>query len=360
MVVNSGMERRRKERFDLSRPLTHIKISFGTTGYWIEDSPEKLPYGTILTELLEFDAEAYHQSCLELEQAAYARAGGQAAQSFRRTVELFAELPLYNRLKRSEHQQLEPSLLFRDTELGMLLSSDPERLLHKYQDADEALYLIQEQYAWFLDTMYQGPDSEKKKGQKKESPAGRIARQSLSPLIGEASLGSDRAQMAPPVVSIQYEVIPTANSGAELVENMYLERLTDFAYLELCRGIQSGFIPKRCRNCGHWFLQQPGAEFHYCPRIAPGETEKTCRDVGSVLSFQSKIKHNPVWQVHQRAYKKYFARTRKNTLSAEAFELWARNAEQLRNQALTEYEASVDDTRRTELIETLREALNRI
>ena len=90
----------------------------------------------------------------------------------------------------------------------------------------------------------------------------------------------------------------------ELVEKKYFYRLIDFAYVELMKGIQKGFIPKRCPNCGHWFLQQPGMTYTYCERIAPGETEKTCRDIGAAQSYQSKLRENEIWKLYIRAYKK--------------------------------------------------------
>ena len=65
----------------------------------------------------------------------------------------------------------------------------------------------------------------------------------------------------------------------------------------------------------------------------------------------------PIWQIHQRAYKKYFARTKKGAMTKAEFEVWAREAEELRNQALKEYERAGAEER--EKIETqVREALN--
>ena len=41
-----------KDLFDIDRPRTHVKVQFGATGYWVEDEPAVIPYGTTLTELL--------------------------------------------------------------------------------------------------------------------------------------------------------------------------------------------------------------------------------------------------------------------------------------------------------------------
>ena len=65
-------------------------------------------------------------------------------------------------------------------------------------------------------------------------------------------------------------------------------------------------------------------------QIAPGETEKTCRDIGAAASFQENVRSNEVWQIHQRAYKKYYARVLKKNMTKDDFLLWARDAEKLR------------------------------
>ena len=44
----------------------------------------------------------------------------------------------------------------------------------------------------------------------------------------------------------------------KIVEKMYFDQLLDFVYVEFMKGLQKGFVPKRCANCGRWFLQKPG------------------------------------------------------------------------------------------------------
>ena len=80
--------------------------------------------------------------------------------------------------------------------------------------------------------------------------------------------------------------------------------------------------------------------YNYCGQAAPGETELTCRDIGSRSSFRDKVRNNEIWQIHQRAYKKYFARTKKGTMTRTEFEVWAREAEELWDQALEKYKGT--------------------
>lgn len=139
---------------------------------------------------------------------------------------------------------------------------------------------------------------------------------------------------------------------------MYFGRLLDFVYVELMKGMQKGFVPKRCSNCGRWFLQTPGATYSYCDGPAPGQEDKTCREIGAAASFQDKVRNNEIWKIHQRAYKKYFARTRKGTMSRAEFDLWAREAERLRDQALAAYEGMADGKAKAEIADWLKQKLN--
>ena len=174
-------------------------------------------------------------------------------------------------------------------------------------------------------------------------------------LVSGVSLGED-SHVDAPSVNIQYMVHRT-EQGNEVVEKLYFDRILDFVYVELMRGMQKGYVPKRCANCGRWFLQTPGATFAYCDLIAPGETVKTCRDIGALASFQQKVRNNEIWQVHQRAYKKYYARVLKKKMTKLEFEVWARKAEQLRNEALENY-AFLPEPERQQLVEELTAKLN--
>ena len=50
------------------------------------------------------------------------------------------------------------------------------------------------------------------------------------------------------------------------------------------------------------------------------------------------MKNNDIWKLHQRAYKKYYARVLKKTMTKTDFNLWAQEAEKLREKVLKEYE----------------------
>ena len=160
-------------------------------------------------------------------------------------------------------------------------------------------------------------------------------------------------------MNTQYAVLENNEEHHELVEKLYFDRLEDFVYVELMRGLQRGFVPKRCANCSKWFLQMPGACYNYCDHPAPnGEEGKTCREVGSTKSFRAKVPNNEIWAIHQRAYKKYFARTKKGTMTRPDFLAWETESERLRDEALSEYGRAKTEDEKVAIAERLREELN--
>lgn len=120
-----------------------------------------------------------------------------------------------------------------------------------------AIRFIQERYAWFLTEAFQRTAFEKKRGQRKISLAQQIYKNCLDAFVSGVSLGQS-SEVDAPQVNIQYAVLEVDREHHELVEKLYFDRLTDFVYVELMRGLQRGFVPKRCANCGRWFLQTPG------------------------------------------------------------------------------------------------------
>ena len=216
--------------------------------------------------------------------------------------------------------------------------------------------LIQERYVWFLDGVFSDAIFEKKKGQRKTSLAQQIEKKDLEPFVSGVSLGAD-SKVDAPKVNAQFCIRGTGRV-AELVEKMYFDRLLDFVYVEFMKGLQKGFVPKRCVNCGRWFLQKPGATYAYCTDPAPGQDGKTCREIGASSSFRSKVENNDVWKVHQRAYKKYFARIRSGLMTKGEFEAWSRQAADLRDAALERYARAKNEEDLQRIAQEVAETLN--
>ena len=66
------------------------------------------------------------------------------------------------------------------------------------------------------------------------------------------------------------------------------------------------------------FYISRGEKFLYYERIAPGESEKACQEVGARASFEHNLQSDEVWKLCKWAYK-YYARLMKGSITWEAF-----------------------------------------
>ena len=144
-----------------------------------------------------------------------------------------------------------------------------------------------------------------------------------------------------------------------MVERYVFSSLRDFLYVELGKAILHGNAPRQCRLCGRWFLHEQGNRTMYCERIAPGEENRTCREAGARMVFEKKIQDEDTWKIYKRAYKKYYARVMKGTMSREDFNAWAAQAAADRDAAIEQITPKVDAALKAQIVEQLREKLNR-
>ena len=154
-----------------------------------------------------------------------------------------------------------------------------------------------------------------------------------------------------------YHAVP---GSIYLVERYTFTSLRDFLLVELGKGIFYGNSPRQCRLCGRWYFHEKGNRTIYCERVAPGETERTCREVGARAVFEKKIQDEEAWKIYKRAYKKYYARLMKGTMNQEEFKAWADDAAAERDKALRKLQR--DEVRGAiaeEIFRDLTERLNR-
>ena len=146
--------------------------------------------------------------------------------------------------------------------------------------------------------------------------------------------------------------------SAVLVERYTFPSLRDFLYVELGKAIMHGNAPRQCRLCGKWFFHEQGERSLYCERIAPGETERTCRLMGARAVFEKKIQDEDTWKLYKRAYKKYYARVMKGNMNREEFNAWAERAAEERDAAIQKLELTPEEAVRMVIINRLEEKLN--
>lgn len=354
-----------KDLFDIDRPRTHVKVQFGQSAYWVEHDPTPHPYGEVLTELLNYDVAPYEHTLSVLEQAIEKKDAQAAPQAFMNAVRELSSLP-YFRLFLSDLRWFNTMSVENfvvgeaRTAFEEYILSDEKKDVAYMREQLNAVHFIQERYSWFLEEIFYKAVFEKKKGQRKIPLAQQIYENGMDAFVSGVSLGKS-PEVDAPQVNIQYAVLEIDEEHHELVEKLYFDRLGDFVYVELMRGLQRGFVPKRCANCGRWFLQTPGASYNYCDQPAPNSEEgKTCRAVGSTKSFRNKVLNNDVWGVHQRAYKKYFARRKKGTMSKQDFLEWEAESERLRDEALPKYARARTKEEKDAIVKQLQEELNRL
>ena len=153
---------------------------------------------------------------------------------------------------------------------------------------------------------------------------------------------------------------PIEGNTGVMAERYVFSSLRDFLYVELGKSITHGNAPRQCRLCGHWFLHEQGDRMMYCERIAPGEEDKTCREVGARAVFEKKIQDEEVWKLYTRAYKKYYARYMKGNMSEDEFKAWGTQAVAQRDTTRLLLEGTSDPEKQAGLIQRLQEELNKL
>ncbi|MBQ4101064.1 MAG: hypothetical protein IJC83_05920 [Oscillospiraceae bacterium] len=143
----------------------------------------------------------------------------------------------------------------------------------------------------------------------------------------------DGFSFVPSDVNIEFSIdldekVPT------MCERVKFKSYGAFLYYEFFKALTHGNIPKKCRNCGRYFLVKQGYFTEYCDLVAPSEKVKTCKEIGALKKFSEKVKNNPVWTIYQRTYKTRYARVSKGKMTKPEFEVWADNAKALREKAL--------------------------
>lgn len=113
-----------------------------------------------------------------------------------------------------------------------------------------------------------------------------------------------------------FKAMYTKDGTAVLGEELTFEELPSFLYTDLCKGMAAGNIPRRCHNCRHFFLAIGGYDTVYCNRIAPGETKRTCRQVGAHRKEKEK-NDKPIHKEYFKAYNRLKARKSRGSISTD-------------------------------------------
>lgn len=118
-------------------------------------------------------------------------------------------------------------------------------------------------------------------------------------------------------VGIEYAPMRNPDNEKEylIAERMVFGSMGAFLQADFFRALMQGHCPRRCHNCGTYFLLLSGHNTCYCTNLAPkqrkkGET-KTCREIGAhVKETEKKGKRTPAQQEYDKVYNRL--KTRKN------------------------------------------------
>ena len=142
----------------------------------------------------------------------------------------------------------------------------------------------------------------------------------------------------PPVASFRFDFpahisfIPYRDEKTgkpKMAERSTFDDLIAFFYLDLTRGIAAGNLPRRCKNCGHWFVAVGGYNTQYCDRPILGQHGKTCRSVGAHETAKRKLREAAAKE-YARTYNRLKGRKQRGTISTDEWNHIVAVAEELR------------------------------
>ena len=117
-----------------------------------------------------------------------------------------------------------------------------------------------------------------------------------------------------------HEVFIPEKGTPFLCASFDFDRLGAFLYEDFFRGLAEHFIPKRCSNCGKWFLIDAGIYSDYCENPLAEDKTKTCRMVSARKKYDTKCKEDPIWNIYNKAYKAHYARIAKKKMTKAEFQ----------------------------------------
>jgi len=118
---------------------------------------------------------------------------------------------------------------------------------------------------------------------------------------------------------IEYTTMPNPEDRKKYIvaERMVFGSLSSFLHVDFFRALIAGNVPRRCQNCGKYFLLLSGYNICYCTNLAPGETKRTCRDVGAHKKEARKEGKTPVRLEYDKVYNRLKTRRARGKISVD-------------------------------------------
>jgi hypothetical protein len=126
---------------------------------------------------------------------------------------------------------------------------------------------------------------------------------------------------------------PAKNGKNILAEQAEFSALSHFLYTDFYRGLIIGNAPRRCHNCGRFFLLNRGYNTCYCNNIAPGETLKTCRKIGAHRKAQDLSGATPAQLEYRKVYNRLKTRKSRGNINTDEWNATVAKALDLKDRA---------------------------
>lgn len=179
-----------------------------------------------------------------------------------------------------------------------------------------------------------------------------LARATSKRFPGIISFDDDSTWMAGSNESCQYLAMKDDNSKPVIGRRNHYQSVVGLLRADFFEGLAVGHAPKKCLNCGRWFLTLDGRHTKYCDGIDPNsEKGETCRSVGNRKrrEFREKAEDNHYKNLYTTRCNSIRARKRRKTLDPQIVEkalLLAKNklnrVVQDNDYALNHYEAEME------------------
>lgn len=132
--------------------------------------------------------------------------------------------------------------------------------------------------------------------------------------------------------AIRFVPIRNPDAPEEIVigEETQFQDIVPFLFTDFYRGLIQGNAPRRCHNCGRYFLLTAGYNTCYCNNIAPGETQRTCRKVGAHRKeAQGRANRTPAKVEYDKAYLRLKQRKLRGKISVNEWNIAVAKAQEL-------------------------------
>lgn len=136
---------------------------------------------------------------------------------------------------------------------------------------------------------------------------------------------------------LEYTTLPSPDDPQRYVvaERLVFHSAAAFLHTDFFRGLMHGNTPRRCHNCGRFFLLERGYNTCYCNAPAPNDPKgRTCRAVGAHRKAASGNGKPPAQLEYAKVYNRLKQRKRRGKISLDEWNEAVGTAQDYLDQAL--------------------------